>query len=225
MEYVIDFLNSNRDEKYASFQRRLLPTVAPEAVIGVRTPVLRKMAKDFKNDERCAEFLNELPHKYFEENQLHGFIISGIKDFQACVDELNKFLPYVDNWATCDQTSPRVFKRSKQELIPQIEKWLSSNHTYTVRFAIGMLMQHFLDGDFNCEYVNAVAAVSSDEYYIKTEIAWYMATALSKQWDSVIPYIEENRLDVWVHNKTIQKAKESFRITKEQKDYLSKLKR
>jgi 3-methyladenine DNA glycosylase AlkD len=225
MDFIIEQLKENQDEKYSQFQRKLLPTLKPESIIGVRTPILRKMAKQLKKDIRCEVFLTELPHTYFEENQLHGFIVSEITDFQICVYELERFLPYMDNWATCDQTSPKVFGKYKKELLPYIDKWLKSQHTYTVRFAIGMLMQHFLDDDFRKEYLEMVSGVRSEEYYINMEIAWYMATALAKQWDATIPYIENNRLDRWTHNRTIQKARESYRITNEQKEYLVKFRR
>ena len=223
MKHIIDFLEENKDIKYAQFQRKLIPTLQPESIIGVRTPVLRKFAKALMREEVCEDFLRELPHRYFEENQLHGFIISEISDFQSCMAETEKFLPYIDNWATCDQTSPKIFKKHKRELLPYIKKWLASEHSYTVRFAVGMLMRHFLDEDFNVKYLELIAGIRSDEYYVNMEIAWYMATALAKQWDAVVPYIETNRLDAWTHNKTIQKAKESNRITKEQKEYLNKL--
>jgi 3-methyladenine DNA glycosylase AlkD len=229
---MVDLLMEHQDKSCAEFMSRLLPNLAPESVIGVRTPELRKMAKQLmkgnavgaeKIDEEA--FLKELPHAYFEENQLHGFMISEMKDFDACIRELEAFLPYIDNWATCDQTSPKIFKKRKEELLPHIRRWLESEHPYTVRFAIGMLMQHFLDEAFRPEYPGLVVGIRSEEYYVNMEIAWYMATALAKQWDAVIHYIEENRLDRWTHNKTIQKARESYRITPEQKDYLKSLKR
>jgi 3-methyladenine DNA glycosylase AlkD len=224
MREILDRLFEERDEGYAVFQRRLLPGIAAERVIGVRTPVLRKMAKEIAKTEKCERFLRECPHEYFEENQLHGFIISGMKDFDACIDWLERFLPYMDNWATCDQTSPKIFRKYKSELLSYIVKWMKSEHTYTVRFGVGMLMQHYLDEDFRPEYPEMVAAVHSNEYYVNMEIAWYMATALAKQWDAVIPYVEEKRMDKWVHNKTIQKAVESYRITEEQKKHLRKYK-
>lgn len=224
MEWVRTFLEEHKDETYAEFQRKLIPNIEAETIIGVRTPVLRKMAKELKNDVRAGDFLNELPHNCFEENQLHGFLISEISDFQSCVKEIEKFLPYIDNWATCDQTSPKIFKKHKAELLPYIQKWLKSGHTYTVRFAIGMQMQHFLDEDFCPEYLEWVAGVNSEEYYIRMEIAWYMATALAKQWKTAITYLENHRLEPWVHNKSIQKARESRRITTEQKELLKGLK-
>jgi 3-methyladenine DNA glycosylase AlkD len=225
MQEIEDILFKNKDEAYAAFTRKLQPTLAPERIIGVRTPVLRKLAKQISGEDYGLQFLGECPHTYFEENQLHGFIISGRKDFAQCMDELEQFLPYMDNWATCDQTSPKIFKKYRQELLPYITKWLSSDHTYTVRFAIGMLMQHFLDEDFAPVYLDMVAGVKSGEYYVNMEIAWYMATALAKQWESTVPYLEQREMDVWVHNRTIQKARESYRITDAQKEYLRTLKR
>ena len=224
MDKIIQMLMEEQDMEYAQFHRRLVPTIEPESIIGVRTPILRKMAKQISKDSICQEFLNELPHKYYEENQLHGFIISEIKTFENCIEELEIFLPYINNWATCDQTSQKVFKKNKDRLLPYINKWISSDECYTVRFAIGMLMQHFLDDDFKPEYLEMVSQVKSEEYYVNMEIAWYMATALAKQWDFTIVYIEEKKMDKWVHNKTIQKARESNRITNEQKEYLNELK-
>jgi 3-methyladenine DNA glycosylase AlkD len=222
MTSIIEQLQASRDEAYAAFQRKLLPTVDPASIIGVRTPALRGMAKQLERDGHDRAFLACLPHSYFEENQLHGFLISDISDFQECIRALERFLPCIDNWATCDQTSPKVFKKHKAELLPYIYGWLGSGHVYTVRFAIGMLMQHFLDGDFKEEYARAVAGIRSEEYYVNMEIAWYMATALAKQWQAVIPYIENRSMGKWVHNRTIQKARESRRITEEQKAYLKK---
>lgn len=222
MNQIQKLLFEQQDQTYQAFQSKLIPGIAPETVIGVRTPILRKMAKEFEASQR-DEFLSELPHTYFEENQLHGFILSELKSFEECVEKLEKFLPYVDNWATCDQTSPKVFKKSKEKLLPYIRKWLKSSHTYTVRFGIGMLMQHFLEEDFQPEYLQMVTSVHSEEYYINMEIAWYMATALAKQWDAAIPYLEETVMEKWTHNKTISKAVDSYRITKAQKDYLRTL--
>lgn len=225
MKEITDLLMELKDEEYANFHRKLIPNILPEKVIGVRTPALRKLAKQISRENYCRDFLKELPHFYYDENQLHGFIISEIKDFDACMEELEAFLPFIDNWATCDQTSPKIFKKRKEDLLPYIRKWLDSEHTYTIRFGIGMLMQHFLDEDFLPEYLAMVSGIQSEEYYVNMEIAWYMATALAKQWDATIPYIEQGKMDVWVHNKTIQKARESYRITKEQKEYLKGLKR
>ena len=213
-----------QDIKYRDFQAKLIPGTDAETMIGVRTPELRKLAKQMLKREEIGEFLQDLPHRYFDENQLHAFIVSGIREYGKCMEELERFLPYVDNWATCDQMSPVVFKKHKQELLSEIGEWLGSAHTYTVRFGIGMLMQHFLDEDFDPAYPELVAGVRSEEYYVNMMIAWYFATALAKQYDAVLPYIEGRRLDPWVHNKTIQKAVESYRISDEQKEYLRSLK-
>ena len=193
-------------------------------MIGVRTPELRKLAKQMLKREEIGVFLRDLPHRYFDEDQLHAFIVSGIKEYGKCMEELMRFLPFVDNWATCDQMSPGVFKKHKPELLAEIREWLGSEHTYTVRFGIGMLMQHFLDEDFDPAYPELVAGVHSEEYYVNMMIAWYFATALAKQYDDVLPFIEGRRLDPWTHNKTIRKAVESYRISDEQKEYLRSLK-
>lgn len=213
-----------QDVSYRDFQVKLIPTVETESMIGVRTPALRKLAREYGRREDIGEFLQDLPHRYFDENQLHAFIISGIKDFETCIMYVEKFLPYVDNWATCDQMSPTVFKKKRQELLPYIREWVKSDRTYTVRFGIGMLMQHYLDEDFDPSYPEMVAGIKSEEYYISMMIAWYFATALAKQYDTVLPYIEEKRLDSQTHNRAIQKAVESYRITQEQKAYLKTLK-
>jgi 3-methyladenine DNA glycosylase AlkD len=214
-----------QDVKYKDFQKNLIPTVDPESIIGVRTPELRKYAKQLVKENKTDEFLSDLPHKYFDENQLHAFILSELKDYEKCVEEVCRFLPYVDNWATCDQMSPNVFKKHRTELIEYIKQWLESDKTYTVRFAIGMLMQHYLDDEFDIGYAEMVQEVKSEEYYINMMIAWYFATALAKQYDNILPILEQNRLDVWTHNKVIQKAVESYRIMPEQKAYLKSLKR
>ena len=214
-----------QDVKYKDFQKNLIPTVDPESIIGVRTPELRKYAKQLVKENKTDEFLSDLPHKYFDENQLHAFILSELKDYEKCVEEVCRFLPYVDNWATCDQMSPNVFKKHRTELMEYIKQWLASEKTYTVRFAIGMLMQHYLDDEFDIGYAEMVQEVKSEEYYINMMIAWYFATALAKQYDNILPILEQNRLDVWTHNKVIQKAVESYRIMPEQKAYLKSLKR
>ena len=214
-----------QDIKYRDFQKKLIPTIDPETVIGVRTPQLRKLAKQLRGTPEAEAFLKEIPHKYFDENQLHAFLISEEKDYDKCIDRVEDFLPYIDNWATCDQLSPKVFKKHKGELLLCIYRWLESEHTYTVRFAIGMLMQHFLDDDFEPAYADMVAGIRSDEYYVNMMIAWYFATALAKQYETAVSYLETQRLDVWTHNKAIQKARESYRITPEQKEYLKTLKR
>ena len=213
-----------RDEKYRDFQAKLIPGMEPETMIGVRTPALRAYAKELAKRADATAFLDALPHVYFDENQLHAFILSGMKDFEECARAVDHFLPYVDNWATCDQLSPKSFGKNRAALLPWIEKWIASKETYTVRFGIGMLMQHFLDADFDPAYLERVAAVESEEYYVNMMRAWYFATALAKQYDAVLPYLEAHRLDTWTHNKTIQKSVESYRITDEQKAYLKTLK-
>ncbi|MCR5291411.1 MAG: DNA alkylation repair protein [Eubacterium sp.] len=221
---ILSVLYKKQDLKYRDFQGKLIPPKTVDDMIGVRTPELRKYAKELLKREDIEEFLEILPHEFFDEYQLHAFIISGIKDYDKCMEEVDKFLPYVDNWATCDQLSPKVFKKHRPELLKQIKKWIKSKETYTVRFAIGMLMEHFLDEDFDIKYPEMVAKVRSDEYYINMMIAWYFATALAKQYDSILPFIEEKKLDKWTHNKAIQKSVESYRITPEQKEYLKTLK-
>ena len=214
-----------QDEKYGDFQCKLTPGIDRDRIIGGRVPILRKLAKSYINDDECDEFLNHLPHRYYDENMLHGILISEIKNFDRCVEELEKFLPFVDNWAVCDTTAPKVFRRNREKLMKYIEKWSSSKETYTCRFAIEMLMTHFLDDDFREAYLEIPAEIISEEYYVNMMVAWFFATALAKQWDKTISYIEENRLGQWVHNKTIQKARESYRITEEQKEYLKSLKK
>ena len=212
-----------RDNKYRDFQIKLIPTVGQDSVMGVRTPELRKLAKQAAKREDVKSFLHDLPHRYFEENQLHAFIISEFKDYWTCMEETERFLPYVDNWATCDQMSPKVFKKHRNELLERIEKWIRSGETYTVRFGTGMLMEHFLDGDYDPAYPEMAAGIRSEEYYVNMMTAWYFATALAKQYDTVIPFIEDKRLDAWTHNKAIQKALESYRIAPERKEYLRSL--
>ena len=217
-------LFEKQDKKYRDFQVKLIPTVKPETMIGVRTPALRSLAKAYAKNENIYLFLNDLPHNYFEENQLHSFIISLTKDFDKCLGEVNNFLPFVDNWATCDQLSPKVFAKNTDKLDCEIEKWLSSDKVFTVRFGIGMLMQHFLDKNFDKKYLKRVSEIKMEDYYVNMMIAWYFATALAKQYDETIKYLQNRKLDKWVHNKTIQKAVESYRITSEQKEYLKTLK-
>ena len=224
IQEIREKLSSLQDLKYRDMQVRIIPSVKPESIIGVRTPELRKMAKELAQSREIGVFLENLPHKFFEENQLHAFIVSGMKDYRECLGALNRFLPYVDNWATCDQMSPRVFKKHRPELMESIRGWLGSAETYTIRFGIGMLMEHYLDEDYAPACPEMVAAVRSEEYYVNMMIAWYFATALAKQYEAVLPFITEHRLDTWTHNKAIQKAIESFRITPEQKEYLKSLK-
>ena len=224
-ERIRQALFAMQDPGYKSFQCALMPTVDPDTVIGVRTPELRAMAKRLKGEREISSFLADLPHRYYEENNLHAFLLESIPDFDGCVAALDRFLPFVDNWATCDMMRPKVLKKEPDRLLNEIEKWLTSEHTYTVRFGIGMLMVHFLDDAFHESYPKRVAKIQSEEYYVNMMIAWYFATALAKQWDGVIGYLEEERLPLWVHHKTIQKAVESLRISKERKQYLRCLRR
>ncbi len=221
---IIDEIRENllrlQDTEYRDFQVKLIPSADPCTFIGVRTPELRELAKQLSARDDIDDFLNDLPHGSFEENQLHSFVISGIKDYPVCLDAVDRFLPFVDNWATCDQLSPQVFRKHRQELIVPVRNWISSDRTYTVRFAVGMLMEHYLDKDFFPECLDLAAAVRSEEYYIKMMVAWYFATALAKQYDAAIQFIENKSLDPWTHNKTIQKALESRRIGPGEKRYL-----
>ncbi len=215
-----------QDKKYRTFQLSLIPTVREDSVIGVRTLELRKYAKELlqRDEDEVKYFLREVPHTYFDENQLHAFIISEIKEFDRCIAEVILFLPYVDNWATCDQMSPKIFKKHRHKLMEYIRYWILSEETYTVRFAVGMLMQHYLDEDFDPSYLELVASIRSGEYYINMMIAWYFATALAKQYEAALPYLVDHRLDEWTHNKTIQKASESLRIPEDHKQTLRDLK-
>ncbi|MBE5939174.1 MAG: DNA alkylation repair protein [Lachnospiraceae bacterium] len=209
-----------QDLKYKDFQCKLMPTVPVHKVIGVRTPVLRAFAKEIKGSCVAEDFLKELPHKYYEEDNLHGFLIEYIKDFDKCIEELDKFLPYVDNWATCDSMTPKVLKKNPDKLLVKVDEWLASNRTYTVRYGIKMLMNFYLDEEFDVKYLEKAAAVIMEDYYVQMMVAWYFATALAKQYEDTLPFIEKKRLPVWTHNKTIQKAVESYRISDEQKEYL-----
>ena len=209
-----------QDLKYRAFHSKLLPGVDKETIIGIRTPVLRKFAKEFSKRKEAEEFLQDLPHQYYEENNLHMMIITGIKDYDKCLEEIKKFVPYINNWATCDLPLPKCFDKHKEELLPQIREWIASDHTYTIRYGLGTLMSLYLDENFKPEYLELAASVRSEEYYVNMMIAWYFATALAKQWEATVPYIEQRKLPQWVHRKTIQKAVESYRITPEQKTYL-----
>lgn len=223
-ERIREDLFSMQDLSYRDFHSRLMPDVDKDTVIGVRVPELRKYVKELAKDPEIREFLEDLPHQYYEENNVHGFLIQQMKEYEKCMEELEKFLPYINNWATCDMTSPKVFKKHKEELLKAVRRWIVSDHVYTVRYGIGMLMQHYLDEDFREEYPQMVSEIQSEEYYVNMMIAWYFATALAKQYEAILPYIEKQKLDVWTHNKTIQKACESYRITPEQKAYLRTLK-
>ncbi|MCQ2412434.1 MAG: DNA alkylation repair protein [Sphaerochaetaceae bacterium] len=220
-----DRLFALQDAEYADFQSKLTPNVPRERFIGVRVPAARNLAKQIMKEGKPTGFLKSLPHDYFEEDMLHGLLISQILDYDECILELERFLPFVDNWAVCDTMSPKVFRKHRTELLQKIPEWISSDRTYTCRFGIGMLMAHFLDEDFKPEYLELPAMVKSEEYYVRMMVAWYFATALAKQWDYAVNYLQDNRLETWTHNKAIQKALESYRITAEQKDYLRTLKK
>jgi len=220
---ILKQLEELSDKEYAKFQAKLTPTVDSALFIGVRVPKVRVLAKEFYKKPEHVEFLGQLPHRFYDENMLHGLLISEMKDYDQCITELEKFLPFVDNWAVCDIMSPKVFKKNRDKLLAKIKEWAKSKHTYTCRFAIEMLMSHYLDCDFKPEYLKIPARIKSDEYYLKMMIAWFFATALAKQWDATIPYINDNQLGQWVLKKTIQKACGSFRITSEHKEYLKKL--
>lgn len=213
-----------KDDKYREFHKKLIPNVDEKRLVGIRTPQMRMLAKEMAKEPDVDAFLNSLPHDYYEENNIHGFIIEKEKDFDKCIEQIERFLPYIDNWATCDQLRPKVFGKNKDKLLPYIEKWIQSGETYTIRFGIEMLMTFYLDDDFKPEYLDYVSPIRSEEYYVNMMIAWFFATALAKQWDAMIPYIEQRKLDEWTHKKAIQKARESFRITAEQKAYLNTLK-
>ncbi len=213
---IIKELFKMQDPGYKAFQARLMPTVEPAAIIGVRTPMLRAFAKRL-GDEKEA-FLTMLPHRYYEENNLHTFVINETADFERCLAQVEVFLPYIDNWATCDGLRPKCFGNNRNRLLPAIRRWLVAEHSYTVRFGIEMLMVHYLDEDFFEESLALVAAVRSEEYYVRMMVAWYFATALAKRWSEALPYLE--CLPEWERRKTIQKAIESNRITPEQKEYL-----
>ncbi len=212
-----------QDLKYRDFHAKLLPGIEKEKIIGIRTPILRKFAREFAKTQDAQEFLQELPHQYYEENNLHLMLVTQIRDYEKCLDEVKRFLPYIDNWATCDLPLPKCFEKHKDELIMDVKNWINSKDTYIIRYGIGVLLRLYLDEGFKDEYPKLVAGVISDEYYVNMMIAWYFATALAKQWDTVIVYLEKRKLSEWVHRKTIQKAVESYRITKEQKEYLKGL--
>ena len=219
-EEIRQQLFAMQDTDYREFQVKLIPTVDPEKVIGVRTPQLRKFAKELSRDPDAESFLEDLPHEYFDENQLHAFLISELKNFDICIFQTERFLPQIDNWATCDQLSPKCFRKRRPELISPIREWIASRETYTIRFGIGMLMAHFLDEGFDPAYPELVASVRSEEYYVNMMIAWYFATALAKQYEAALPWLKSRRLDRWTHNKTIQKAIESDRLPEDRKAYL-----
>lgn len=224
VEYVRKRLFEMQDKKYRDFNSKLIPTINKKTIIGVRTPNLRKLAKELITHPDIDIFLNSLPHTYYEENNLHAFLLEQIMDYNICIREVNRFLSYIDNWATCDSLMPKIFKKEPKRMLCNIKFWVSSTETYVVRFGIGMLMRLFLDEDFSEEYLKLVSKIKSADYYVNTMVAWYFATALAKQYNSTITFLEKKCLPVWTHNKTIQKAIESFRITKQQKEYLKTLK-
>ena len=186
-----------QDLKYRDFHSKLMPETDKETVIGIRTPVLRKFAKEFAGTSEAEVFLRQLPHRYYEENNLHMMLITGIKDYEKCMEEIQRFLPCIDNWATCDYPAPKCFARHKDQVLEEAKRWISSGETYVIRYGIGMLMRLFLDEDFSSEYLEMAAAVQSQEYYVNMMIAWYFATALAKQWDATVPYIEQHKLSDW----------------------------
>ena len=222
---IIKTLYAVADEGYRDFQSSLIPTVNKESVIGVRTPVLRKIARDMIKSGEYKDFISHLPHKYFEENQLHAFILSNLNDFNFVIDGVSQFLPYVDNWATCDQMSPRVFVKNTDKLLPHIKKWIKSKDVYAVRFSILCLMRYFLDDGFDVKYADMVANIKSDEYYINMMRAWYFATEAAKHFDKILPYFKQNKIDDWTRRRAIQKAIESYRITPENKVILRQIKK
>lgn len=227
MQEITTQLFIMQDNEYKEFHGRLMPTVNPDTILGIRVPILRKFSNQLAKSlskEKLLEFMNELPHKYYEENNIHAFLIEKIKDFDECIVALEKFLPFVDNWATCDMMNPKILKKNTQQLFCKIKEWIASPHVYTIRYGIGMLMRYFLDDNFKMEYLDMVAAVKSDEYYVNMMKAWFFATALAKQYEATLPYIKEKRLDNWSHNKAIQKSIESFRVPKEHKEELKRYK-
>lgn len=224
MDAIQERLFALQDLKYREFHSKLMPTVNKDRIIGVRTPDLRKFSKEINKSDLKVDFLNSLPHKYYEEDNLHAFLIEQIKDFDECIFALDKFLPYIDNWATCDMMTPKILGEYPDKLYLKIREWIKSSHTYTVRFGVVTLMKFFMNEHLDKRHLNLLLTIKSDEYYINMAIAWYIATALASNWNMVIPYIEEQKFDKWVHNKSIQKAIESYRITLEQKAYLKRLK-
>lgn len=225
MTTIRDCLYALADEKNAAFAAKLIPTVPPERILGARTPELRRLAKELKGTQEAERFLDTLPHELLEENHLHAFLLEQIRDYDACMAQLERFLPYIDNWATCDSLSPKVLKKHRPELREKIRNWLQSDRPYTVRFGVKMLMDHFLDRDFDPGDPELVAQLHWDHYYVNMVRAWYFATALARQYEAALPFLENDRLDLWTHNKAIQKAIESYRVPEEHKQRLRQLKR
>lgn len=220
---VYEMLLEAKDDKYRDFQAKLVPNISPDTIIGVRTPDMRKIAKEVFNSDLKDGFLAELPHRYYEENLVHFFVVALIKDFDECIEAVETFLPYIDCWPVSDQATPKSFKKQHERLLPYIRKWIASEHVYTARFGIRMLMNEYLGDDFREEYLSLVASKQGEDYYLKMMVAWYFATALAKRYDESVRYIEEKKLDEWVHKKAIQKALESYRVTEEHKAYLKSL--
>lgn len=223
--YISELLYLAEDLDYKQFHAKLIPDISQDRIIGVRIPEIRKIAKRLIMENKSCDFIKELPHFFYEENNLHAFIISEIKDYNLLIKELDRFLEYVDNWATCDSLRPKVFSKNKERLISDVYRWLKKTDEYTVRFAVEVLMVHFLDEDFDVTFLDTVADINSDKYYVNMMKAWYFATALAKQWDSSVVFLETGKLDDFVHNKTIQKAIESSRISDDKKAYLKTLRR
>lgn len=227
IEEIKDYLLKNQDLQYKQFHSSLMPTINSEVVIGIKVPILRNYTKELLKKYATQSFIpffEDLPHQYYEENNIHAFLIEKINNYDECLFQLEQFLPYIDNWATCDMLNPKVFSKNKDKLLKKINEWIKSSHTYTIRFGIGMLMRYFLDKDFNSSYLELVYSIKSEEYYVNMMKAWFFATALAKQYDATLPIIQNKKLDIWTHNKAIQKAIESFRVPAEHKQYLKTLK-
>ena len=227
IEEIKDYLLKNQDLQYKKFHSSLMPTINPQSIIGIKVPVLRNYTKELLKKYATQSFIpffKDLPHQYYEENNIHAFLIEKINNYDECLFQLEQFLPYIDNWATCDMLNPKVFSKNKDKLLNKINEWIKSSHTYTIRFGIGMLMRYFLDKDFNSSYLELVYSIKSEEYYVNMMKAWFFATALTKQYDATLPIIQNKKLDTWTHNKAIQKAIESFRVPAEHKQYLKTLK-
>lgn len=227
IEEIKDYLLKNQDLQYKQFHSSLMPTINSEVVIGIKVPILRNYTKELLKKYTIQSFIpffKDLPHQYYEENNIHAFLIEKINNYDECLFQLEQFLPYIDNWATCDMLNPKVFSKNKDKLLKKINEWIKSSHTYTIRFGIGMLMRYFLDKDFNSSYLELVYSIKSEEYYVNMMKAWFFATALAKQYDATLPLFQNKKLDIWTHNKAIQKAIESFRVPAEHKQYLKTLK-
>ena len=227
IEEIKDYLLKNQDLQYKQFHSSLMPTINSEVVIGIKVPILRNYTKELLKKYATQSFIpffKDLPHQYYEENNIHAFLIEKINNYDECLFQLEQFLPYIDNWATCDMLNPKVFSKNKDKLLKKINEWIKTSHTYTIRFGIGMLMRYFLDKDFNSSYLELVYSIKSEEYYVNMMKAWFFATALTKQYDATLPIIQNKKLDTWTHNKAIQKAIESFRVPAEHKQYLKTLK-